>query len=84
MVCPLRRIFWSHSTCNIPNQPVLLSVYISYAILSFLYQVVVIDKGVIAEQGTHDELVNINGVYKRLVLKQLEAGGQNKPLDESD
>ena len=44
----------------------------------------VIDKGVIAEQGTHDELVNINGVYKRLVLKQLEAGGQNKPLDESD
>ncbi|XP_067937188.1 uncharacterized protein [Watersipora subatra] len=46
-------------------------------------QVVVIDKGVIAEQGTHDELVASNGVYKRLVLKQLEAGNQ-QTLAESD
>ena len=33
-----------------------------------------IDKGVIAEQGTHDQLLLKNGVYKRLVLRQLTAG----------
>ncbi|KAK7506015.1 hypothetical protein BaRGS_00002737 [Batillaria attramentaria] len=37
-------------------------------------KVVVIDKGVIAEMGTHDELLKQNGVYKRLVLRQLTAG----------
>ena len=36
----------------------------------------VIDKGIIAEQGTHDELLVQDGVYKKLVLKQLEAGGK--------
>ncbi|WAR03574.1 ABCB1-like protein [Mya arenaria] len=37
-------------------------------------KVVVIDKGVIGEQGTHEELIRKGGVYKRLVLRQLEAG----------
>ena len=31
---------------------------------------IVIDKGEIAEQGTHDELLSKNGVYKRPVLPQ--------------
>ena len=34
---------------------------------------VVIDKGLIAEQGTHDELILKGGVYKKLVLRQLMA-----------
>jgi len=34
--------------------------------------VIVINKGTIAEQGTHDELLQMNGVYKRLVLRQLD------------
>ncbi|ESP02536.1 hypothetical protein LOTGIDRAFT_171935 [Lottia gigantea] len=38
-------------------------------------KVIVIDKGLIAEQGSHDELLAVNGVYKRLVLRQLTAGG---------
>lgn len=37
-------------------------------------QVIVIDKGVIAEKGTHEELLAHNGVYKRLILRQLTAG----------
>ena len=41
------------------------------------FQVVVIDKGTIAEMGTHDELLQQNGVYKRLVLRQLTAGTTN-------
>ncbi|KAK6191312.1 hypothetical protein SNE40_003035 [Patella caerulea] len=40
-------------------------------------KVIVIEKGEIAEQGTHDELLAHNGVYKRLVLRQLTAGGMN-------
>lgn len=34
-------------------------------------KVIVIDQGRIAEQGTHDELCQMNGIYKRLVLRQL-------------
>lgn len=34
-------------------------------------RVVVIDKGEIVETGTHDELCAIDGVYKKLVLRQL-------------
>lgn len=38
-------------------------------------QVVVIDRGEIAEMGTHDELLEKRGIYRRLVLRQLTAGG---------
>ena len=37
-------------------------------------KVIVIDKGQIAEQGTHIELLEQNGVYKKLVLRQLTTG----------
>ena len=40
----------------------------------FVFQVVVIKKGTIAEQGTHEELIELDGVYKQLVLRQLERG----------
>ena len=36
-------------------------------------QVLVVDKGVIVETGTHDELIERDGVYKKLVLRQLNA-----------
>jgi len=49
-------------------------------LIRFVLKVVVIDKGVIAESGTHEELIARNGVYKRLVIKQLEAGATS--LDE--
>ena len=39
-----------------------------------------IDKGQIAEQGTHEELLAKNGVYKKLVLRQLMAGSDNGDL----
>lgn len=37
-------------------------------------QVVVIEKGEVVEQGTHDQLIAQGGVYKQLVLRQLTAG----------
>nr|CAI99870.2 putative ATP-binding cassette, sub-family B, member 10 [Brachidontes pharaonis] len=40
-------------------------------------KVIVIDKGTIAESGTHDELIAKDGVYKKLVLRQLTAGGRS-------
>ena len=46
----------------------------------FFFQVVVIKKGTIAEQGTHEELIELDGVYKQLVLRQLERGAD----DDSD
>ncbi|XP_014663752.1 PREDICTED: ABC transporter B family member 25-like isoform X2 [Priapulus caudatus] len=33
--------------------------------------VIVIDKGIIVEQGTHEDLLARNGVYRKLVLRQL-------------
>ena len=36
-------------------------------------RVLVIDGGVIAQSGTHDELMARDGLYKRLVERQLEA-----------
>lgn len=38
-------------------------------------QVIVINKGKIAERGTHDALISKGGVYKKLVLRQLSASG---------
>ena len=35
------------------------------------HQVCVIDKGVITEQGSHDELLEKDGTYKQLVSRQL-------------
>lgn len=34
--------------------------------------IVVLEKGKIVEEGTHDELIKLNGNYRRLVSKQLE------------
>ena len=36
-----------------------------------VYQIVVVDDGKIAEQGTHDELLQQKGIYHRLVSKQV-------------
>ena len=40
-------------------------------------QVLVINKGKIVEKGSHDELLSSGGVYKKLVLRQLNAGNIN-------
>ena len=37
-------------------------------------QIVVLNKGVIAEKGTHQELTNLRGEYYTLVKNQLELG----------
>jgi len=34
-------------------------------------QIIVIDNGTIAEQGTHEELIELNGIYARIYQKQL-------------
>ena len=49
-------------------------IFYEFNVLNILFQVIVIDKGGIAEMGTHSELLALNGVYKRLVLRQLTSG----------
>ncbi|KAH7361338.1 P-loop containing nucleoside triphosphate hydrolase protein [Pyrenochaeta sp. MPI-SDFR-AT-0127] len=48
------------------------TVFISHKIRSAMQadHIVVLDKGKVAEQGTHDELMRINGVYRRLYEAQ--------------
>jgi ATP-binding cassette subfamily B protein len=36
-------------------------------------KIIVLDKGKVVEQGTHDELMNLNGAYYSLVLPQTQA-----------
>lgn len=47
-------------------------------------KVVVIDNGSIAESGTHDELIKSDGVYKRLVARQLLGGPRAAGLTDGD
>ena len=49
-------------------------------------KVIVIQQGKIAEEGTHEELLELDGVYKKLVLRQLEAGEQppSQALTDTD
>lgn len=34
-------------------------------------EIIVLEKGVIAERGSHKQLIELNGVYKKLVQRQL-------------
>jgi ABC-type multidrug transport system, ATPase and permease components len=36
-------------------------------------RILVLDNGIIAESGTHDELIKKDGIYKQLYIKQLES-----------
>ena len=45
-------------------------------------EILVMHKGVIKERGTHNQLVAMNGVYKKLVSRQLVEGGFNTQEDE--
>ncbi|EDV22201.1 uncharacterized protein TRIADDRAFT_29232 [Trichoplax adhaerens] len=46
-------------------------------------KVLVIDKGRIVEEGTHDQLIEQGGVYKKLVLRQLTAGATTNPSENT-
>ena len=43
-------------------------------------QIIVLDNGKIVEEGTHDKLLSLRGVYKRLWTVQT---GERKVLEES-
>ncbi|CAH1801610.1 unnamed protein product, partial [Owenia fusiformis] len=47
-------------------------------------QVIVIDQGKIAEQGTHSDLLQKGGIYKKLVLRQLIAGEATAKMFENE
>ena len=38
-------------------------------------QIVVVDHGEIVQQGTHDELVAVDGLYRRFVVERQQAAG---------
>ena len=46
-------------------------------------QVIVIEDGEIREKGTHEELIQLNGVYKKLIVNQLMSALE-APLDLVD
>ena len=43
-----------------------------------------IENGKICEMGTHEELVEMDGVYKKLVVNQLMSGGSNRATSETE
>ena len=46
-----------------------------------IFKVIVIDRGRIVERGTHHQLLELNGVYKKLVLRQLSTGAKTDHED---
>ena len=47
----------------------------------FSFKVIVIENGTIAEQGNHKELLSRDGVYRRLVYRQLTTEDDNGEND---
>lgn len=43
-------------------------------------EILVLDNGNIAERGNHDELMNFDGIYKNLYLKQHKENGKDKVI----
>ena len=43
-------------------------------------KIVVIDGGEVIETGSHDELLNLNGLYAKLVKKQMTNSGPAKDI----
>ena len=41
-------------------------------------KIIVIDEGKVAQEGTHEELINVDGYYKELYLKQLSETSNNQ------
>lgn len=44
-------------------------------------KIIVLDKGSIVEQGSHEELIAKHGAYFKLVQRQLEGGGGGSSND---
>ncbi|XMO85516.1 ABC transporter ATP-binding protein [Algibacter sp. AS12] len=42
-------------------------------------KIIVLDEGKVVQQGTHDSLIDVDGYYKHLYLKQLSETGNNTP-----
>eukprot|EP00112_Aurelia_sp_Birch-Aquarium-sp1_P012289 Seg2586.4 transcript_id=Seg2586.4/GoldUCD/mRNA.D3Y31 product="ATP-binding cassette sub-family B member 9" protein_id=Seg2586.4/GoldUCD/D3Y31 len=42
-------------------------------------KILVIDKGQVMEKGTHSDLIDKDGIYARLVMKQLHGNGKHRP-----
>ncbi len=45
-------------------------------------EIIVIKKGEVAERGTHEELLKNNGVYKKLVNRQLMAQQDEEEMEK--
>ena len=39
--------------------------------VGYMWQVLVMDKGVIIQEGKHQDLIKVNGLYKKLVGKRI-------------
>ena len=36
----------------------------------YFYEIIVLDHGLVAERGTHDQLMAMNGMYRQLVTNE--------------
>jgi len=63
----------SRTPANPPNKTVVVVAH-RLSTVKNADQIVVLEKGEIVEQGTHEELTNLRGAYYELVKNQLELG----------
>ena len=60
-----------YNTYFLKNEPIIIAYY-RLSTIRNADEILVMKKGTLVERGTHEELLKLDGVYRKLISKQIE------------